>query len=228
MEIISCIFGNEFKRMYRAPTANCTFFTNNPELQKEITDRGWKYRFIDFPLSDLYQSSLQSKWIKFLQFDLTEGEYLYHDHKIKITPAVIGRATKLSSKPILVTNQPINRNRNIMGEYKGSQDQLRYYRRRKQTLSYLEELERRGFRLDVPTMRTGFIYYKIDERVKQFANLIYSDCMKTKNPECQLFWGVRAPKYKDIIKCVKFEEIDYRHTCDRFGDGQWEQPAGGG
>ena len=63
--IISCIFGRTFKNVYRAPEGyDPYFFTNIRELEKEVTDKGWKYKYVDFVVSeDVAVSSLQSKFI---------------------------------------------------------------------------------------------------------------------------------------------------------------------
>ena len=69
--IISCIFGKKFKKVYPAPInkGKCLFFTNNKELLSELVSKGWTPVFIRYPLSNsILVSSLQSKYIKFLQF----------------------------------------------------------------------------------------------------------------------------------------------------------------
>ena len=68
--IISCIFGNKYTKMYKAPlNKNCIFFTNNKNIMNEIISNGWTYKYIDMELVDDYTiSSVQSKYIKFLIF----------------------------------------------------------------------------------------------------------------------------------------------------------------
>jgi hypothetical protein len=67
---ISCIFGEEFKYVHPSPNnKNSYFFTNNRELKYEIINKGWNYIYINMVLSeDSIISSLQSKYIKFLNF----------------------------------------------------------------------------------------------------------------------------------------------------------------
>ena len=63
--VISCIFGNKFKKVYKAPLlCNCYFFSNNSEIQKEVESKGWKFIFVNVKLDDDYIiCSLQSKYI---------------------------------------------------------------------------------------------------------------------------------------------------------------------
>jgi hypothetical protein len=117
--IISCIFGKKFKKIYPAPIvtagplavgvnelvtpSKCLFFTNNPTLKKEIERKGWTPVFINMPLTDNSTvSSVQSKYIKFLQFlnnnrfkQLKEKykQILYFDHKFQVFPQHISKLT---------------------------------------------------------------------------------------------------------------------------------------
>ena len=90
--IISCIFGNKFKKVYKAPLLeNCYFFSNNNNIRKEVESNDWHFIFIDFKLvDDDIICSLQSKYIKYLifldNFPLLKKykQILYFDHKIFI------------------------------------------------------------------------------------------------------------------------------------------------
>ena len=68
--VISCIFGFNFNKVHHSPDIkNSFFFTNNPILKNEIVNKGWNYIYVDKPISnDSIISSLQSKYIKFLEF----------------------------------------------------------------------------------------------------------------------------------------------------------------
>ena len=123
--IISCIFGKTFKKIYPAPKfarssipleavegnglvtlSKCLFFTNNPTLKQEIESKGWTPVFINMPLSNnSIVSSIQSKYIKFLQFlnndrfkQLKEQytKILYFDHKFYVQPHHINKLINLT------------------------------------------------------------------------------------------------------------------------------------
>jgi len=213
VKIVNCIFGEKFQKVFEAPQEGSVFFTNNPDLKPEIESKGWEYKYIDFPLSDHMQSSLQSKWIKFLQFDLQDDEYLYCDHKIKLTPQIISKIQQLSTKSILITRGPKHPNGRTVRQALEEVRQARY-RNKKQTRSHLKTISEQW---DVLIVRTGLIHYRINERVRELADAVYQDCMKTQNPHCQLFWALRMQEYKDIIRLVDFNEVGYVHK--RRGPG---------
>lgn len=88
---VSCIFGNRFKYVYPAPIpSHSYFFSNNKDIEKNISTMGWIFIYIspdiNYENKDI-KSSLQSKYVKFLQF-LENLEIfrnysylLYTDHK---------------------------------------------------------------------------------------------------------------------------------------------------
>lgn len=210
MEVITCLFGSKFKKLMKAPQEHSTLFTNNPSLKEEASLKGWRYEYVDSPLTNNYsQSSLQTKYIKFLQFNLKHKSYLYHDHKIKVTPALIRKVEKMATKDILVSFTP-DPHRTILMEMKAGKGHRRYARSLPQTKKFLKRHSKKGFSLKAPAMRTGFIFYRnITPRVIELTKKVFKACMDTDNPHCQIFWGLYAPQYADIIQCVPLPKINY-------------------
>ena len=134
--IISCIFGSKFNFVHPAPdNKNSYFFTNNPKLKSEIIKKGWNYVYINKILSDnIILSSLQSKYIKFLQFidDFPEFKnkiIIYIDHKELINSNVLNQIKQLINKNLdksLIIRQTPLKKTNIYQEINEAKLQKRY------------------------------------------------------------------------------------------------------
>ena len=106
--IISCIMGDKYKILFDAPASspNCYFFTNNKEEKEAIEQRGWKYEYVDFEMSqEEIPCSLQAKYIKYLQFlEDFDGKFkkfkqiLYFDHKHNVLEADVKRLLEISQE----------------------------------------------------------------------------------------------------------------------------------
>ena len=143
--VIGCIFGKEFQRVYPAvKNYDAYFFTNNQEMKPTLEEAGWKYIFIDKPMSDdIAVSSLQSKYIKFLQF-LKNDEFsffnkydriVYADHKLDLKDEHVEYLLeRIGDSDILVRDH--NRERkSIWEEVEAAKRQERYLRFMPQTIS---------------------------------------------------------------------------------------------
>jgi hypothetical protein len=207
MKVVTCFFGRKSVEILPAPTEHSIFFTNNEDLTDKVQERGWHCVKVDIPLLDLYQSSLQAKWVKYLQF-LTDdtGEYLYCDHKIPLTTALVDQIRRIASKNILVIRHRVAKRTVAKEFYKGT-IQPRYASARKQTLNYLAAFREKGYSLKSPVMMTGMIYYQVSPEVLEFTRAVFAGCMKTGNPHCQLFWALHAQKYPHLVEAIEKEFI---------------------
>lgn len=217
MKIITCIFGKKFQRLHPAVSNECIVYSNNKNLAQEAHKKGWKFEFIDLPLSDDdVISSLQSKFIKFMQFNYDKNtEYLYHDHKIIITEDLVNKVkSNKSNKSIFVTFTP-NKDRTVHKEFLIGLKQKRYSQAKDKTLDFLNEMEINEYSCNTAVMRTGLIYYKkVDDRVKHFLDLVYNSCKKLNNPHCQIFWGLYAQKFENLIDVVPLENLGYKRITN--------------
>ena len=235
--IISCIFGKKFKKIYPAPiltSSKCLFFTNNPELKKEIESKGWIPVFINMPLSDNSTvSSVQSKYIKFLQFlnnnrfkQLKEKykQILYFDHKFQVFPQHINKLIELC-KDTLNTNTDDNSNHviiretptlktSIWDEVNASKGQDRYKLGMNDTIALINnKIKNKEIQSNIRICNTGLIFYNNYTQVIPMLNQIYSSCTKLMQPECQIFWAIYSQQYTDLIKTIPFLLINPLWKC---------------
>jgi GT2 family glycosyltransferase len=223
--VIACIFGGKFKAVYPSVKDYDSYlFTNNPEIKETVEKAGWKYIFIDFPLSDDDAvSSFQSKYIKFLQF-LKEESFSYFknydkiiitDHKLELKDEHVKYLLKLmGDKKILVRDHTLNR-RNIWEEVGDAMFQERYLRFMPQTIDYIREKIAEGFSEQPVVVWTSLMVYShLDTAVMEFLDKIYNDLVKIGTSECQIIWAMLGQKYTDIIKIIKWNTLDIK----------WEEP----
>ena len=88
--IVSCILGDKYTIIYDAPASspNCYFFTNNQNQKDVIISKGWNYEYVDIEMTDEeIPCSLQSKYIKFLQFlDDYDGKFKKFKQILSVCP----------------------------------------------------------------------------------------------------------------------------------------------
>lgn len=238
--IISCIFGNKFKKIYPAPiliSSKCLFFTNNPELKKEIESKGWTPVFINMPLSDNSTvSSVQSKYIKFLQFlnnnrfkQLKEKykQILYFDHKFQVFPQHISKLIELcndnesntddntddNTTHIIIRETPTLKT-SIWDEVNASKGQDRYKLGMNDTIALINnKIKNKEIQSNIRICNTGLIFYNNYTPVIPMLNQIYSACTTLMQPECQLFWAIYSQQYTDLIKTIPFPLINPLWKC---------------
>jgi hypothetical protein len=217
--IISCIFGNIFKKVHHAPIKeNSFFFTNNSMLQSEIENKGWNYIYVNKPISDDYiVSSLQSKYIKFLQFleDFPQFKnnkiIIYFDHKENISFDALNEIKVLICNNInksLIIRQTPSIKTKIQHEIDAAMGQQRYVKNMNKTREFVDQMISSGYiSQDVRICNTGLLIYinryKIDELLKN----VYTMCIEHEQPECQIYWSIFSQKYKNEINEIRWEEI---------------------
>ena len=234
--IISCIFGKKFKKIYPAPIltpSKCLFFTNNPTLKKEIESKGWTPVFINMPLSDNSTvSSVQSKYIKFLQFlnnnrfkQLKEKykQILYFDHKFQVFPQHINKLIDIcannetntddNTNHVIIRETPTLKT-SIWDEVNASKGQDRYKLGMSDTIALINnKIKNKEIQSNIRICNTGLIFYNNYTPVIPMLNQIYLACTTLMQPECQIFWAIYSQQYTDLIKTIPFPLINPLWKC---------------
>ena len=216
--IISCIFGNKFKKVHKAPNKKISFFfTNNPSLKNEIISKGWNYIYVNKPLSDdILISSLQSKYIKFLIFledfpEFKDKIIIYSDHKVYINHLALNKIKTLIknnlNKSIIIGNEKNKINgkikNKIYDEINAAMDQPRYSLNMNKTKKFVDKMISSGsISPNVRICNTSILVYINHCKLKELLTNIYNKCMEHQQPECQIYWNVFSQKFKNQIKRV--------------------------
>ncbi|MDR2428616.1 MAG: hypothetical protein LBD62_02290 [Candidatus Margulisbacteria bacterium] len=217
--LVSCVLGTNFASVYRAPRKDAYFFTNNPALRTEIENKGWQYVFLDLPLStDPAVSSLQAKYVKFLQFlSRTDcppplracAKIIYFDHKVELKPQHIDKLLAVGQKPVVVRKHPHGHS-NIWGEVSAALLQERYTRFIDKTLEYvLAKIKQSSvYKTTTVVPWTSLILYQPQNpQVQKFADEVYRDLLEIGTAECQIVWAMVAQKYPELIQYLDGKEI---------------------
>lgn len=236
---ISCIFGKEFNNIYPAPLQNHSyFFTNNTNIEEKIKNHGWKYLYVPFPIS--YQNnkniqySIQSKFVKFLQFlnhdnfktlFSTYSYILYADHKRYIQKSHIDSYIELYKKnrlPIIISlhEKP---NRTLEKEIEESILQLRYKENMPKTIELIKK-----YKIDYNThiCNTGIIFYSLldmNYSIYEMLYNIYYTSHSLQQPQCQILWSIFSQQNKHMIYTIPFYQIDVLWEEPK-NDVLWKQP----
>jgi len=218
--IISCIFGDKFKHVHNSPDKdNSFFFTNNKDIQNEIINKGWNYIYVDKPISDsIIISSLQSKYIKFLQFlddypQFKDKEIIiYFDHKEYISFDNLSHIKLLINsnldKSIIIRQTP-NLKNNIQDEVNIAMKQPRYAKNMYKTINLINQMvHTKKINKNVRICNTGLLIYINRHNIKKLLDNVYMNCIKHEQPECQIYWSIFSQKYNNNIKQIKWKEIN--------------------
>lgn len=215
--VISSIFGKTFKNVYSAPEGYISyFFTNIKKLENEITEKGWKYLYVDFTVSDDEAiSSFQSKYVKFLQFrkdntypSLEEyQQVVYVDHKFFLEMSHITRLLNIKKSPLLIRKTP-RLKETVWDEVNAALGQERYRRFMPQTLDYIRDKIENGYSENVRICNTGLIVYDLKNVViNTLVNEVYADLVSIGTSECQIVWALVSQRYREIIQTIEWDEI---------------------
>jgi hypothetical protein len=218
--IITGVFGTAFFKCHPSPDGfQCVLFSNNEKLKEEAEVKGWEFQLVRRPGMELSDdeatSSIQSKWIKFINFREEFPEYflgqpiLWVDHKIPLTNAHVSYLQEniAKNKSILVTNTPRIKNK-LSDEIEEAMHQNRYRFAMPQTLEWIDSMKRaRGISEHVRIMRTGLIYYADLMPVKEVLDEVYEVIDKLKQPECQIIWAVLSQSIERLIQRVEWSEL---------------------
>jgi hypothetical protein len=218
--------GRQFTKVYKAPMNYDSYcFTNNPEMKTIVENKGWRYIYVDFPLSeDDAISSFQTKYIKFLQF-LKKVEYSYFmkyemiictDHKLKLKDKHVKYLMDaVGTKKILIRGHHFDRE-NIWEEVGGAMRYERYARFMLETVNWIVEKIKEGYSGKPMVVWTSLILYKHQESdVINFTDKVYNDLQSIGTSECQIVWSILGQKYDAIIKIIKWDDLEIK----------WKDPA---
>ena len=218
--LVACIFGVKFSKLYPAlVNYRCVLFSNNIKLKKEAIKKGWEFEFVDkFELSqDHFLSSLQSKYIKFLQFLDDFPAYkkyrsiTYIDHTLKITneeskrlKALFHRNKKIfmisCSKGHLVTDGLDNafKSQRYRNSYKQTKDWINY------------QLSLRNNPAPPQEYATGFIMYKDFKHLIPFLKNVYVTIWELRQPYCQSIWAVLVQPHLDDLQYIYWSDTSIK------------------
>lgn len=215
MKVVSCYYGAQPSKVYPAPKkTNCYFYCNNPEMESVCLGAGWTFVFDDVPLTNDYRiSSLQSKKIKFLQFDrqtigcTRDDSILYFDHKLYIELGHIQRLETLCKSSILIRNSPREKT-SIQEEIDEAVLQQRYRETMHQTIDWArQKIYNEGYSPYNRIMNTGLILYSHVSRAQPLCDSVFDACWLLGQPECQIIWSILSQKYESEITRINSQDV---------------------
>lgn len=216
--IISCSFGVSFTNVYEAiPGLECFFFSNNPALAPIVEAKGWIFKQVrSAPLTQDYRvSSLQSKYIKYLQFfdefpEMDAGtDIVYFDHKFFIKREHIDwiRSRFSPEKSVLIRNTPRVK-LNLQEEINDAMAQERYALTMPQTIDWLRKtIRERNLSANNRIMNTGVIGYRNLDAIAPLLEETYRVSWLLTQPECQIIWGCLSQAYESRIQRIEWAEL---------------------
>lgn len=211
------MFGPKFSDVHPAPLlGDSFFFSNRQDLKSTVEAKGWRFNYVSLPLVENYaESSLQSKYVKFLQFlklselDLRK-EYdhiVYFDHKFKVNKEHIDRLFTLKKNKIMI-RETLGKKETVWDEVKSGMKQKRYAKSMDATIEYVKKGIESGLSEKFRVCNTGLILYDVREtNVISLADDIYNDLVTIGTAECQIVWCMVAQRYSDIIQTISWTSI---------------------
>ena len=233
--LISCFFGGQIRTVYPAVRGRyCVFFSNSESYRALAEARGWQFRLVkSLPVtSDYRESSIQAKYIKFLQFFDEFPEFaifnriIYFDHTIYFRRSDLNwlQTHHAPDKPALLLRHPTVE-RTIWGEVEAASAQERYALGMPETIKWLRLMEHDGVvRLDAKVDATGIISYRYPDLIRKLLDEVYAQTIRLGQPECQIIWSTLAQCYPSSIQRVDWHELDpllrvtYQSKRDRLAD----------
>lgn len=217
MKIISCYFGKRETSIHPAPqNFNCYFFSNNKKLKPVAEKMGWEFLLIKNGelTADYHLSSLQSKYVKFLQFDKClinweqDESILYFDHKFIVESSVISEVIEQCKLDALMFNSNVVYG-NIRDEINEALPQKRYAKSMDKTIAWIDRLvEKQAYIYENSITLTGFIFYKDVNKMTPLCDEVYAACMKLDQPECQIIWSVLSQKLGGRVTKMNITDFD--------------------
>jgi hypothetical protein len=226
--VISCVFGNSFRSVYFAPQQfSSYFYSNNPNLETQARHKGWKFRYVDLPLSeDNAVSSFQSKYVKYLQVRKASdhtylnqyNEILYVDHKFMITDWHVRQFLNIKQRPVLIRKTP-RLKVSVWDEVQEAGLQERYRRYMNETLEYVRRQIAGGCSDQIRVCNTGLICYSMQNACAlELADTVYADLCAVGTPECQIIWCMASQKYSHLIQQIEFNQIPLLWKLPKLAD----------
>lgn len=217
--MVSGLFGPLPRRLHPAPKGTkSVFFSNDAGLKPEAREKGWNFRLVDtdrLPLTDDSRiSSIQSKYVKFLQFfddfpDLRAYDFVtYCDHKPRLeTVHLLWFFTRLEQgKELIIRSSP--KPKGIPQEIQQATGQLRYAHSMPETIEWLRELKKtQPYSDEVQIANTGIIHCTNIPRFRPLFDQVYKAVVDLGQPECQILWAALAQPYQDYIQQIDWYDI---------------------
>lgn len=231
--VVTGLFGDSRTfGVYQAPTLSgveCLFFSNNDLIGEFATAKGWTFVKTRHPLidDDYLETSLQSKWIKYLQF-LNDGSLferqletpssvIYFDHKFNVTSEHVAQILERdTTASILLRKTPVSKN-SVWTEIEVASRYERYARNMEQTKSFVQAHIEQGASADVTICNTGLIHYRNLDVGRDLANRVYNTCQSLKQPECQVVWSMHAQAFSEKIEIIEWND-------PLVQDIEWQDP----
>ncbi|MEQ9258613.1 MAG: hypothetical protein RIG84_05905 [Roseovarius sp.] len=231
--VVSGLFGDDVNfGVYKAPIipgVKCLFFSNSDVIGAYAQSQGWRFIKTFHPVieDDRLETSLQSKWVKYLQFldDNALAEYslrppqsvLYFDHKFYVTSEHVSNIlNRESDASILIRKTPVVKE-SIQTEIEAALPYERYSRHMEPTKAFVNSFLAKGAKSDVTICNTGLIHYRNLSEAKELADRVYSSCQSLKQPECQIVWAVHAQSFADKIDVIEWND-------PLVADIEWQDP----
>lgn len=231
--VVTGLFGSDVDfGVYKAPKlagVKCLFFSNSDVIGEYAQARGWLFIRTFHPVlrDDFLETSLQLKWVKYLQFlnESAVAEYrlkipksvLYFDHKFYVTPEHVSNILNRSSDASLLIRKTPVAKLSIKTEIEAALPDERYSRYMEPTKAFVNNFLSHGARSDVTICNTGLIHYRDLAASKQLADRVYHTCQSLKQPECQIVWAVHAQAFEDRIDVIEWND-------PLVGDIEWQDP----
>ena len=217
--IVSCHMGLNYnpKCIPSAPSVGTleVFFVNDNSLLTHVRNKGWKAHSLAHRLpvsANYHQSSVQSKYVKFLQFlkNDTNKEYdniqhiIYFDDKESVGPRHIHKLMHFVTKCDITIRFTPSRKDSIWKEVNAARGQFRYSNYMDKTIAYIHAQKNVSSRTMIAN--TGLIMYA-KETATHLANTVYTAVMTLNQPECQIIWAVESQRYNGTICHLDFYHL---------------------
>lgn len=217
--LVSCFFGIQRISISDAPVAaRSVFFTNSDANAATAASAGWEpvlLNDVGFPLSDdLRISSIQAKYVKFLQFrhdfkDLARYSITtYCDQNACIQDKqLLEFTTRMDSeKSVLIRSSPSKKG--LTKEIEQSKKQPRYDVSMDETLQWLEKIRKHDEISDTKQIaNTGMIHTTRVEKMMPLYEAVYNAIIDLDQPQCQIIWNTLSQKYADDIHQVGWNDL---------------------
>lgn len=170
-----------------------------------VETEGWIFVYSHMPLSaDPRIASLQSKFVKFLQFEKEmigwkpKQAILYFDHKFEVKLKHAEKIENSCTRALLIRST-LKEKLTIQDEINAALPQKRYAEVMEQTITWVNhKIENANYRSFNRIMNTGLIFYNDIKSIQSLCDDVYETCWLIGQPECQIIWGMLSQNYEKI------------------------------
>lgn len=204
--------------IYPAPKPyRALFFTNREDIGREAARQGWEPCLLEWPTStDTLGNNLLSKAVKFLEvFDaqrvkdlninLAEG-LLYFDHKFRVDGHHVRKIAEAGRGADVLIRETPRLKTSIWQEVEDAEKQPRYAQAMPQTVEWIREREKDGFRTETRICNTGLIYYTNPDKARALSDAVLKSCIALRQPECQIFWALHMQNTTVRVRRISWSD----------------------